>query len=145
MKNSHYQHFWRWKTLSFLNPESGKKDGIYLIFLYFHRYSKTWENVVFGTVWAMSKSLDIFSTIYNQIALLGGFIVGTDENCMKDFYDSYSLHNLINYVTCYKNPENLKFVDLTLWISLHVSFWHSVYLIKLSIMGKPLKNCGHIL
>ena len=69
----------------------------------------------------MSKSLDIFSTIYNQIALLGGFIVGTDENCMKDFYGSYGRHSLINYVTCYKNHENLKIIDLTLCISLHVS------------------------
>ena len=43
----------------------------------------------------LSKSLDVFSSNYDKLLLLGDFNVGVDENHMKSFCENYDLKSLI--------------------------------------------------
>ena len=62
----------------------------------------------------LSKSLDVFSSNYDKLLLLGDFHVGVDENHMKSFCENYDLKSLIKQPTCYKNPDCPTFIDLIL-------------------------------
>ena len=62
----------------------------------------------------ISKSLDAFSTKYENILLLGDFNVCVDDETMRNFCNSCSLHSLIKQPTCFKNPENPSCIDLIL-------------------------------
>ena len=62
----------------------------------------------------LSKSLDVFSSNYNKLLLLGDFNVGVDENHMKYFCENYDLKSLIKQPTCYKNPDCPTCIDLML-------------------------------
>ena len=62
----------------------------------------------------ISKSLDAFSTKYENILLLGDFNVCVDNDTMRNFCNSYSLHILIKQPTCFKNPQNPSCIDLIL-------------------------------
>ena len=53
---------------------------------------------------SLNKSLDLFSSNFERIILLGDFNVEVDENRMKFFCEIYGLKNLIKHPTCYKNP-----------------------------------------
>ena len=55
---------------------------------------------------ALSKSIDLFSSNYENILLLGAFNAGLDNAVLKDFCNLYNFTNLINKVTCYENPNN---------------------------------------
>ena len=46
--------------------------------------------------------------------LLGDFNVCVDDETMRNFCNSYSLHSLIKQPTCFKNPENPSCIDLIL-------------------------------
>ena len=46
--------------------------------------------------------------------LLGDFNVRVDDETMRNFCNSYSLHSLIKESTCFKNPENPSCIDLIL-------------------------------
>ena len=63
---------------------------------------------------SLSKSLDLFSTNFERIILLGDFNVGVEENHMKSFCEIYGLQNLIKQPTCYKNPDKPTCIDLML-------------------------------
>ena len=62
----------------------------------------------------ISGTLDIFTTKYENILLLGNFNACTDDETMKSFCSSYDLHSLIKQTTCYKNSENQSCIDLIL-------------------------------
>ena len=62
----------------------------------------------------ISRTLDIFTTKYENILLLGDFNACADDETMKSFCSSYGLHSLIKQSTCYKNPENPSCIDLIL-------------------------------
>ena len=63
---------------------------------------------------ALSTYLDLHSTTYEKILILGDFNVGIEDQHMKAFCDNYNLTSLIKQPTCYKNPNNTKCIDLTL-------------------------------
>ena len=51
----------------------------------------------------VSKTLDLHSSTYDKIILLGDFNTEIDEQHMQSFCDNYSLKSLIRQPTCYKN------------------------------------------
>ena len=63
---------------------------------------------------ALSTYLDLHSTTYEQILILGDFNVGIEEQHMKAFCDKYNRTSLIKQPTCYKNPNNPTCIDLIL-------------------------------
>ena len=68
---------------------------------------------------AVSKTLDLHSSTYDKIILLGDFNAEIDEQHMQSFCDNYSLKSLIRQPTCYRNFEKLTCVDLILTNVLH--------------------------
>ena len=62
----------------------------------------------------ISKSLDDFSTTYDNLMLLGDFNVEPEEKHMVDFLNVYNLKNLVHQKTCFKNPDNPTCIDLIL-------------------------------
>ena len=71
-----------------------------------HNISKHFE--------VLSKSIDLFSSNYENIFLMGDFNAGLDNAVLKDFCNLYNLTSLINKATCYKNPNNRSCIDLLL-------------------------------
>ena len=63
---------------------------------------------------ALSTYLDLHSTAYQKMLILGDFNVGIEEQYMKAFCDNYHLTSLIKQPTCYKNQNNLSCIDLIL-------------------------------
>ena len=63
---------------------------------------------------AVSKTLDLHSSTYDKIILLGDFNNEIDEQHMQSFYDNYSLKSLIRQPTCCKNFEKKTCIDLIL-------------------------------
>ena len=61
----------------------------------------------------ISRTLDTFTTKYENILLLGGFNACVDDETMKHFCSFYGLHSLIKKPT-YKNLENPICIDLIL-------------------------------
>ena len=62
----------------------------------------------------ISRTLDTFTTKYENILILGDFNACADDETMKNFCSSYGLYSLVKQPTCYKNPENSSCVDLIL-------------------------------
>ena len=54
----------------------------------------------------LSNFLDLYSSKYKKMLILGDFNVGIDEPHMKSFCVTYNLKNLIKKPTCNKNPDN---------------------------------------
>ena len=54
---------------------------------------------------ALSTYLDLHSTTYEKILILGDFNVGIEEQHMKAFCDNYNLTSLIKQPTCYKKSD----------------------------------------
>ena len=74
---------------------------------------------------ALSKYLDLYSSIYENVLTLGGFNADIEENHMKCFFDNYDLKSLIKQSTCYKNPDNPTCIDLFLT---NAPRWFSKYM-----------------
>ena len=51
----------------------------------------------------VSKTLDLHSSTYDKITLLGDFNIEIDEQHMQSFCDNYFIKSLIRQPTCYKN------------------------------------------
>ena len=66
---------------------------------------------------ALSKSIDLFSSDYENILLMGDFNAGLDNAVLKDFCNLYNLTSLINRAICYKNPNDPSCIDLLLTTS----------------------------
>ena len=62
----------------------------------------------------INRTLDAFSTKYENILLLGDFMAWVDDETMKEFCRSYCLKSLIKQQTCFKNPENQTCINLIL-------------------------------
>ena len=54
---------------------------------------------------ALRNSLDLHSSKYEKILILGDFNVEIEEANMKSFCENYNLKSLIKQPTCYKNPN----------------------------------------
>ena len=63
---------------------------------------------------SLSDFLDLHSSTYKKVLILGDFNVEVDEQNMKTFCDSYSLTSLIKQPTFYKNPLPPKCINLIL-------------------------------
>ena len=72
----------------------------------------------------VGKNLDLLSTNYNNILLLGDLNAEVENNFLKDFCDSYGMKNLIRVPTYYKNPTNPTCINLML-ITSNRSFQNS--------------------
>ena len=60
----------------------------------------------------IGRNLDLLSTNYENILLLGDFNAEVEDNFLKEFCDLYGMKNLIRIPTCYKNPANPTCIDL---------------------------------
>ena len=60
------------------------------------------KTMIYNHLDALSTYLDLNSTAYEKILILGDFNVGTEEQHMKAFCDNYNLTSLIKQSTCYK-------------------------------------------
>ena len=63
---------------------------------------------------ALRHSLDLHSSKYDKILILGDFNVGIEEANMQSFCESYNLKSLIKQPTYYKNPDKPTCIDLIL-------------------------------
>ena len=72
------------------------------------------KTMIYNHLDALSTYLDLNSTTYEKILILGDFNVGKEEQHMKAFCDNYNLTSLIKQSTCYKNPNNPTCIDLIL-------------------------------
>ena len=62
----------------------------------------------------IGKNLDLLSTNYDNILLLGDFNAEVENNFLQEFCDLYGLKSLIRVSACYKNPADPTFIDLML-------------------------------
>ena len=62
------------------------------------------KNLTSNHIDALTKALDLHSSKYGKIILLGDFNVAVDELYIRCFCDSYSLENSIKHPISYKNP-----------------------------------------
>ena len=52
----------------------------------------------------LSNFLDLHSSKYKKMLILGDFNIEIDEPHMKSFCETYNLTNLTKQPICYKNP-----------------------------------------
>ena len=50
-------------------------------------------------------SLDLYSTKYDNLMIIGDRNAEVNLESTKLFYETYDLNNLIKVPTCYKDPE----------------------------------------
>ena len=62
----------------------------------------------------VGKALDTLLCDYDNILLLGDFNSTQEEQCMKEFCETYNLTNLIKEPTCFKNVNNPSSIDVML-------------------------------
>ena len=62
----------------------------------------------------ISANLDLYSSKYEHIIVMGDFNVDIGDKFMGDFCEPYNLSSLIKESACYKNPENPSCIDLIL-------------------------------
>ena len=62
----------------------------------------------------IGKNLDLLSTKYDNILLLGDSNAEVENNFVKEFCDLYGMKTLISVSTCYKNLESSSCIDLML-------------------------------
>ena len=63
---------------------------------------------------ALRNSLDIHSSKYEKVLMLGDFNVEIEEANMKLFCENYNLKSLIKQPNCYKSPNKPACIDLIL-------------------------------
>ena len=66
------------------------------------------KTVIKNHLTTLSDFLDLHSSKYKKMLILGDFNVGIVESHMKSFCETYSLTNLIKQPTCYKNLDTLR-------------------------------------
>ena len=99
----------------------------------------------------LSNFLDLASSKYKKMLILGDFNVGIDEPHMGSFCETCNLTNLIKQPTCYKNPDNPTCIDLILTKDLRrfqstcvietgLSDFHLMTLMRTSWSFKHLSN-----
>ena len=72
------------------------------------------KNSILNYVDALRRELDIHSSNYENVLLLGDLNAEMTDPSLKEFCNSYSLQNLIKKKTGFKNPGNPKVIDLLL-------------------------------
>ena len=59
----------------------------------------------------IGRNLNLLSTNYDNILMLGDFNAEVENNFLKEFCDLYGMKSLIRIPTCYKNPANPNWSD----------------------------------
>ena len=72
------------------------------------------QNMICLHLDALSTSLDLHSTTYEKVLIVGNFNVRIEKQQMKAFCNNYNVTSLIKQPTCYKNPNNPACIDLIL-------------------------------
>ena len=65
-------------------------------------------------MYALSKSIDVFTSKYDNLLYLYDFNAGAEDTSVKNFCRSCNLTSMISKPTCYKNPDRPSCVDLIL-------------------------------
>ena len=103
-----------------LSSENTPIEGIY-VELNFRK--KNWllcctynpnRNIITNHLDALKRSLDPYSTKYDNLMVIGDLNAEINLECMKLFCETYDLSSLIKVPTCYKNPEKPSCIDLLL-------------------------------
>ena len=76
-------------------------------------------------LFSLSKCLDYYYRIFDNVLLLGDFNAEVTESKMCEFCELYNLKNLVKEPTCFKNLENPSSIDLIL-TNRHRSFQHTI-------------------
>ena len=63
-------------------------------------------------LYALSKSIDVFTSKYDNLLFLGDFNTVVEDISVKNFCRSYNLTSMINRPTSYKNPDRPSCIDL---------------------------------
>ena len=58
------------------------------------------------------KDLDVLTSKYDNIILIGDFNAEPADTVVSDFCEIYNLKNIIRENTCFKNPNNPSCIDL---------------------------------
>ena len=93
------------------------------LFIEISLYKKEWlllcshnpdSNTIKNHLSALSVSLEIYSSQYEHFIVLEDFNVEVENGNIDEFCKNYNFKKLIRVPTCYKNPNNLSGIDLTL-------------------------------
>ena len=60
----------------------------------------------------IGKDLDVLTSKYDNIILMGDFDAETADTVVSDFCEIYNLKKIIREKTCFKNPNNPSCIDL---------------------------------
>ena len=63
------------------------------------------KDLITQHLYALSKSIDVITSKYDNLLFLGDFNAGVKDKSVKNFCRSYNLTSVINKPTCYKNPD----------------------------------------
>ena len=72
------------------------------------------KNLTVAHLREIQVALDVLSSKYENIIIIGDFNSEPKESAMIDFCQPYKMENLINNFTCYKNPNKPTCIDLML-------------------------------
>ena len=70
------------------------------------------KDLITQHLYVLSKSIDVFTSKYDNLLFIGDFNAGLEDTSVKNFCRSYNLTSMINQPTCYKNPERPSNIDL---------------------------------
>ena len=104
---------------SLVSTESSQVEGFFVEidlrnkkkWLLCYSYNPT-KDLIRQHLYALSKSIDVFTSKYDNLLFLGDFNAGVEDTSVKNFCRSYNLTSMINKPTCYKNPDRPSCIDL---------------------------------
>ena len=70
------------------------------------------KNNIWHHISILSKVLDNYVSHYDNILFFGDLNSQPSENCVNDFCNVYDLSTRVKEPTCFKNPDNLPYIDL---------------------------------
>ena len=70
------------------------------------------KDLITQHLYVLSKSIDVFTSKYDNLLFLGDFNAGLEDTSVKNVCRGYNLTSMINQPTCYKNPESPSNIDL---------------------------------
>ena len=72
------------------------------------------KDLITQHLYALSKSIDVLTSKYDNLHFLGDFNEGVEDTSVKIFCRSYNLTSMINNPSCYKNLDRPSGIDLIL-------------------------------
>ena len=70
------------------------------------------RNIITNHLDALKRSLDPYSTKYDDLMVIGDLNAEINLECMKLFGETYDLSSLVKVPTCYENPEKPSCIGL---------------------------------